>query len=89
MTFGQNLWKHEKNSFFILSILKFKKPIVQVHCTMGSTGMYKIFHITLPEPVSTKKKFPEATSLEYTRLSVSLNILFRYNLPMRNHGYIV
>jgi hypothetical protein len=26
----------------------------------------------------------EATSLEYTRLGVSQDILFRYNLPMRN-----
>jgi hypothetical protein len=33
----------------------------------------------------------EATSLVYTRLSVSLNIqiLFRYNLPMRNRKGIV
>jgi hypothetical protein len=28
----------------------------------------------------------EAISLEYTRLSVSQDILFRYNFPMRNHG---
>jgi hypothetical protein len=29
----------------------------------------------------------EATSLEYTRLSVSQDFLFRYNLSMRNRGY--
>jgi hypothetical protein len=32
---------------------------------------------------------PEATSLEHTRLSVSLNILFRFNLPIRNWGKIM
>jgi hypothetical protein len=31
----------------------------------------------------------EATSLEYTRLSVSLNILFCYNLLLRNCEQIV
>jgi hypothetical protein len=30
--------------------------------------------------------YPEVTSLDYTRLSVSQDILFRYNLPMRNWG---
>jgi hypothetical protein len=29
---------------------------------------------------------PEATSLEYTRLSSSPDIVFRHNLPMRNRG---
>jgi hypothetical protein len=31
---------------------------------------------------------PEVTSLEYTRLGVSQDILFRYNYSMRNQGLL-
>jgi hypothetical protein len=34
-----------------------------------------------------RSKRTEAASLDYIRLSVSLNMLFRHNLPMRNRGY--
>jgi hypothetical protein len=37
----------------------------------------------------TQRARTEATSLEYTRLSVLQDILFRYNLSMRNRGLIV
>jgi hypothetical protein len=39
------------------------------------------------EPSSfTAEASPDAASLKNTRLSVSQDILFRYNLPMRNLG---